>query len=125
MTAHELHHLFFDELKVCGCGVPESAGVLVRDILAALPSWEHEGELDKVLPTDGLLYFVLGVLTDANLIEHGGSIGGSWLTDRGDDVLKSLNREIAKDVELDSIFGCGAETVVDETCEKCAPIPKP
>jgi hypothetical protein len=119
MTAHELHHLFFDELKICGCGIPESIGILVRDVLAALPPWDHEGELKKLLPTDGLYYFVLGVLTDADLLEHGSNIVGSWLTPHGEDVLESLRRESAADEKMDSIFGCNHEP--PEDCEKCYP----
>ncbi len=119
MKAHELHHLFFDELKICGCGVPESVGMLIRDILAALPPWEYEGELKKLLPTDGLCYLVLGILTDAELIEHGGNIIGSWLTPRGEDVLESLRNESAVNERLDSIFRCDHQS--PEDCETCYP----
>ena len=34
---------------------------------------------------------ILNVLDHAGLIEHGTSIYGSWLSDKGDDVLKVLN----------------------------------
>lgn len=119
MTAHEVHHVFFDDLKICGCGVPESTGILVRDILSALPPWEHEGKLKELLPTDGLFYLVLGILTNARLIEHGSNICGSWLTPRGEEVLAALTRESDQDERMEAVFGCGHEP--PEDCEKCYP----
>lgn len=63
--------------------MPETAARLVRDILNMCPLYQHREEFEKLLPNDGAQYLILGLLDEAGLIEHGGGIGGSWLTDKG------------------------------------------
>jgi hypothetical protein len=40
---------------------------------------------------DGIIQFVLYYLNKIEILEHGGSVGGSWLTEHGEIVLKALN----------------------------------
>lgn len=47
----------------------------------------------RVLPSDGVRYFVLYLLDHWDLTEHGGSVGGSWLSEKGRDVLAVLRLE--------------------------------
>lgn len=77
--------------RFCGCGDPDSAMLFVRDMLKLLE--ERKGwseEIKKELPTDGVYYFVLYMLDDKGLTEHGSSVGGSWLTDKGKEVLADI-----------------------------------
>ena len=124
MTAHELQHLFTDEMHICGCGRPEAVAILVRDILRCAPFYEEENQksLEALLPSDGIFYAVLALLDEADLIEHGGSIGGSWLTPKGEEALGSLNELSQLDPELESIFPDSCDDIPPESCEKCYPV---
>ncbi len=78
-------------LGFCGCGNPDSAMVFVRDILRLLEERKGFGEeIKKELPSDGIYYFVLYMLDNKGLTDHGGSIGGSWLSDKGKEVLADI-----------------------------------
>lgn len=81
----------------CGCGCPEEAWRVVRDVLALCPLYENRDALEQMLPNDGVQMIVLGLLDRLELIEHGGSIGGSWLTPKGEAALSALNKEAETD----------------------------
>ena len=89
-------------LGFCGCGSPESALMYLRDTLLDIQhrsevEWKQEppiysGKLSArmaALP-DGLQYIYWYWLDHLQLIEHGTSVGGSWLTDRGKHLLARL-----------------------------------
>lgn len=84
-----------DKLMICGCGRPDTAYELVRDLLRLMPLYE-EGRREKaeeLCGSTGAFYWLLGVLTDAaDLIEHGGGIGGSWMLPDGERFLAALER---------------------------------
>ena len=92
-------------LGFCGCGQPEAALRYVRDALRLValespddsPTWDNW--YDTVyLPAVravfkeniGAEYLMWYLLTDKELLEHGGSVPG-WLTDLGERVLADLN----------------------------------
>ena len=116
--AHKLSHDFKDVLKFCGCGNPSAAACLVRDILRLSPLYDHQEELGKLLPSKGIVYFVLYSLNEAGLFEHGGSVGGGWLTEAGKKFLKDLELVSVRDPDLDSVF-LGMDEYVPEDCPKC------
>lgn len=78
----------------CGCGSPESALEALHKILRCLPLYERDNQeaFEKLVPDDGVQYFILYVLDEMKLTEHGGSVGGCWLDDRGKDLLGALDR---------------------------------
>lgn len=89
-----LYALFYgtrDGLGFCGCGSPEDAYELVRDLLALAPfyqGWEtgranHVKVRELLGGSDGVFYLVLYMLDRAALIEHGSGIGGAWLSTKG------------------------------------------
>lgn len=117
---HKLGHFFFDDLHLCGCGIPESAARLVRDVLRLAPFYENQGALQVLLPTDGIFYLVLGQLNNADLIEHGGCIGGSWLTEKGKELLGQLETVSAYDPELETLFP-DSDVAPPEECTVCYP----
>lgn len=89
-------------MKFCGCGRPDYNLQYIRDVLTHIDRlkqevWEnkltHE-EWDKagkdLFKSDGQEYFTYYVITERELIEHGGSVPG-WLTDLGYQILEELN----------------------------------
>jgi hypothetical protein len=101
---------------MCGCGSPETVAGFVRDVLTAYrerwastdkldmfkledrpamkAAWDaHDATIAVLLPSDGVRYFVLYLLNHWELLEHGGSVGGSWLTDKGKAMLVALDAE--------------------------------
>jgi hypothetical protein len=84
-TVDHLYKLFYDTLGMCGCGNPEEAYALIRDILALAPFYEESRwQLVERLTGGGAAnHIVLSTLDHAGLIEHGSSLSGAWLTEKG------------------------------------------
>lgn len=80
-----------DDLPICGCGRPETAWSLIRDVLRLCPFFDNPQAVRDLFKEEGSYHIVLGVLTEADLIEHGGGVGGSWLTPDGGRLLRILN----------------------------------
>lgn len=75
----------------CGCGDPDAAMELLRDVLRLLKGHEWYSEKMKaLLPSEGLNYLVLYMLNNNGLTEHGTSVNCSWLTDKGEEILKDI-----------------------------------
>jgi hypothetical protein len=95
-TENLLQHLYVlvyghhDGLGLCGCGDPDAGIALAHELLTAFGwgfgdgAWQRKrAVIGRLLPTAGVEQVVLSTLDRAGLIDHGSSIGGSWLTDRG------------------------------------------
>jgi hypothetical protein len=100
MTAAEISRqelrMFFDaKIPMCGCGNPGAGVALIHKLLHHHPLYEHIEEKKALLPDVGLEMLILGMLDAAELNEHGGGIGGSWLTPLGKRVRDALDRELA------------------------------
>lgn len=87
MSAHEDDHFVYtvicDKLRFCGCGNPDLVFDEVIKVLRACPLYEGNWQPSPDLGPIGqelLLY----VMSDADLIEHGSSVGGSWITPEGE-----------------------------------------
>lgn len=80
------------DLPLCGCGSPEPAYELVVELLKLVPFYERQPDEIRTLTgqSDGVHYLVLGSLDHADLIEHGTSIDGSWITPKGEWFLKAV-----------------------------------
>lgn len=77
----------------CGCGNPEdAAGALLR-LLRLHPLYEHHDEFDEWITDGGVAMLLLYQLDRLELTEHGGSVGGGWLTEKGTAVRDALARE--------------------------------
>lgn len=114
MTDREdvLDHLmvvFYDNaqgLGLCGCGYPQAAYDLVRDLLGLIPFYEDEHwkaaeALTGNIP--GAHHIVLGAMERAGLIEHGSSQTGAWLTDKGRWCLAAMRTAEFDDVDGDGV----------------------
>lgn len=80
---HWLYAVIFDDLRFCGCGRPEDRLDLVVEMLCACPWYEGAWEGFSERLTSAGFEFIADQLTAAELIEHGSSVGGSWLTEKG------------------------------------------
>lgn len=89
-------------LQFCGCGQPTEALKYVKEYLEILKmrdtsaesnardaQWTESYKLLDAKPV-GEVTFVLYVLTMLDLIEHGSSVRGSWLTENGKELLEDL-----------------------------------
>jgi hypothetical protein len=91
-------YLFIGVLPSCGCGDPESIGRYVRDMLRS-----HVSTADDHSPWDANSYedmplmFFLSWADREGYIEHGTTIRCSWLTDRGQELMRDLNAVLAED----------------------------
>jgi hypothetical protein len=108
MTLEEL----WDKWNFCGCGCPEVACEFLRDALRLIKqrSDENSGGLaaenmerykanwDKIAAflgekdRPGMYWLFLYWLDAQGLIEHGGNVGGGWLTEHGREVLAILEQ---------------------------------
>lgn len=83
----------------CGCGNPEDAADALLRLLRLHPMYEHGKELDEWVGDNGLAYLLLYSLDRYDLTEHGGSVMGAWLTEKGTAVRDALAREEADEFE--------------------------
>jgi hypothetical protein len=91
----------------CGCGSPEGAARTLLDLLELHPLYEHREKFMETIPGDGLQYLVLYALDHVTQMkpkregwfEHGGSIGGQWLTPEGEAARDALRREAIDNFE--------------------------
>lgn len=120
MTRAELN-VFFQEW-FCGCGNPEVAAETLRVVLTLHPLYDHQKEIDALIPNDGVRLLLLYTIDHFDLTEHGTGIGGGWLTDKGKSVLAALEREKALDnyaslFEQSCIHGVSIER--GDYCAEC------
>lgn len=124
MTRQELR-VFLDEW-FCGCGSPSDATLALLRLLELHPLYEHQDELKRMLPDGGLRYLTLYTLDYFDLSEHGGTVGGSWLTDKGKAVLAALQREAGDEFQALHVQHCchgyAAETDELFQCPECGPL---
>ena len=101
-----MDYYMFEELGLCGCGVPEGTYEAIRLYLQIRKNWYEDKieyvEVNRRYLTDlhiddadelqsGILQFMMYVLDDIGFTDHGSSIGGCWLTDDGERLLTVLN----------------------------------
>ena len=93
-TMNHLYRLFDEELNLCECGNPEDAYNLIRHLLELAPFYEHPERVTEAAGGPGAAHLILSMLTNADLIEHGGAIGGSWITPKG-----AWFRDVLRDID--------------------------
>jgi hypothetical protein len=97
-----LYALFYGDLGICGCNMPWEAYNVVRDLLAYCAQ-DHADrdchDLNRIIGTDGAVHLVLCLLDNAKLIEHGSTVAGAWLTDKGRCALEWMRRHEWEDRE--------------------------
>jgi len=92
----ELISRIFDIAPICGCGQPEEALERLLVILDAMASFSDEGRVKRrIFYTEDNennidLLLILYFLDDMGYTEHGSSVYGAWLSDKGKELLKVL-----------------------------------
>lgn len=96
----------FEWMDMCGCGCPDYTYELIRKILIIRSEWQDKKityeevikryKVDLDLDDDnnnqyGALQFILYILDARQIVEHGSSVGGCWLTGLGKMYLTVLN----------------------------------
>lgn len=87
--ASKAEAMYYGKLKLCGCGTPEDVHAFVIQCLESThENYDGVIDLSKVSALieknpEVVAQFVLHSLENNDLIEHGGSVYGSWLTARG------------------------------------------
>lgn len=95
-------HYEEDGLGICGCGNPEDTHEVIRQILNIQSDYDNYESVQKKFSDlcnsdmendnyHGLIQFVLYILNNKGFLEHGGSVGGAWLTEKGKIYLDLLN----------------------------------
>ena len=101
-----MDYYMYEELNLCGCGIPEDTYEIIRRYLHIREDYytdkiEYKDVLERY-KTDlhikdddslqaGLLQFMMYVLDHKGFTEHGSSIGGCWLTNKGRMLLTVLD----------------------------------
>jgi len=91
----EAEAFYYDQIQLCGCGNPKDVHKFLLDCMAATLD-DHDTLIDykKIISlVKGNLGIVaeliLHFLYSRELTEHGSSVFGSWLTERGKQVLEA------------------------------------
>lgn len=111
----------------CGCGSPTLAAERLRDLLALHPLHSNREAFEAFVPDAGIAELLLYTLDHFELTEHGGTVGGAWLSDKGKAILEALNLEADTDFEKltgtfcihGHQFGGGPDDY--EPCAQCNP----
>ena len=74
------------ELGICGCGRPEEAYKAVHEMLKRV---KDRGNI--IEPDEPHVLFMAYTLDHLEFLEHGSSIYGAWLTDKGEELLAALD----------------------------------
>lgn len=119
---HAAQHMnvITDELNICGCGNPEDAYVLVRGLLGLMPLFEddHLSRATELIGTSGAIHLVLGSLESADLITHGGTVMGSWLTEKGTYALAAM-QVVSWDDLREAGYPHSLERHIDDCTDAC------
>lgn len=88
-----IRQFWYEDLCFCGCGDPCSQLRLIQSILNNVYNFHSKKENNLEVDREfiGLYEFILNVLDNAGVIEHGTVITYGWLTEYGEQVRGILN----------------------------------
>ena len=117
MTREELR-IFLDQFY-CGCGNPRLAS---ESLFSLLRRYErgHDDNSKIVANDEGVMYLTLYWMTHFGLIDHGGSVNSSWLTELGTNVLHALAREASDEFESLHHVHCVHGFDISDNLHDCA-----
>lgn len=112
-----MDYWMYEDLGLCGCGCPEYTFEVIRKFLHIRQDWQrdkityrdaynrYKNDLhvdDKDEDQFGLLRFMMYILDKHGFIEHGSSITGCWLTEKGEMLLTTLDAWNEKNMETET-----------------------
>lgn len=74
----------------CGCGIPEENVLYILECLEAINRNAAYDEMPAICGSNKAYYFMLYWLSKEGLTEHGGGVGGSWLSEKGKNLMDAL-----------------------------------
>lgn len=77
----------------CGCGDSTRNLRYIKEQLEKI----NKGSVYEINEDNAVFYFFLYWADKEELIEHGCSVGGSWLTDKGKEVLRLINESLERE----------------------------
>ena len=90
----KFNEMYYGDLGMCGCGHDEDLKEFIVHFMeiqskyrSSEISYEEREKLIKSLITKNhilVFEFILHTLNRSDLMDHGSSVGGSWLTDKGE-----------------------------------------
>lgn len=101
----DLETIYFGEIGMCGCGNPKDVKKFIYELLKNHKEYEDDYDamtenrkrIIKETDTNVIFEFVFHVLDHNDLLNHGGSIYGSWLTEKGEKFFDSLSKNLSDD----------------------------
>jgi hypothetical protein len=117
MTREELR-VFLSEW-FCGCGRPQDAAAALSRLLRLHPLYDNGAEFESWIPDSGVQFLLLYTIDNHGLTEHGGGIGGGWLTGKGEAVRDALAREESDGFEALLEMHCVHGFDADDAAHDC------
>lgn len=87
----QLNELFYGKLHWC-CGRPDQVLESIYEILNISKNFHNHNVSSTNCYDSGCIQFMWHALNDADLLEHGCGVGGSWLTEKGEILLAMLDK---------------------------------
>lgn len=97
--------VIYDDLNACGCGSFDDRMNFLRESLRDFPLYQSPEKWGKYIEPP--YEWFLCLLDGAELIEHGGSLRGSWLAEKGRRLKAVLENEAIFQRFLDDDGGPG------------------
>lgn len=89
-----------DELNICGCGNPNMVYRLIHVVMKDILKFSSVKVDDYVGYYDYMIY----QLNEQGFLEHGSSIYGSWVTEKGEKLIEALDEMAKYDYEYEDFF---------------------
>jgi hypothetical protein len=99
----KFENVYYNKLGMCGCGSPNEVKNFLFNLLENHRKYKdseisHElmiksrKELINSVDSDIIFEIIFHVFENSSLLEHGGSVYGSWFTEKGKEFLKLLSK---------------------------------
>lgn len=88
-----------DELGICGCGNPKMVYRLIHVVMKEI----HESSV-RVDDYVGHYDYMIYQLNEQGFLEHGSSIYGSWVTEKGEKLIEALDEMAKYDYEYEDFY---------------------
>ena len=101
----EFEEIYFSQIGMCGCGRPTEVKKFLYELIKNHKQYkddkitsdvmfEKREKIIKETDSDIIFEFVFHVLESSDLLEHGGSVYSSWLTEKGDKFFELLSENL-------------------------------
>lgn len=105
LEQQEFDNMYHNDLGMCGCGRPEDIKSFLYKLLQNHKKLKNEEitheeavknrrEIIASEDPDTIYEFVFNVLNEAGFLEHGGSVYGSWFTEKGEKFIDLLGQNL-------------------------------